>query len=165
MFKKLRDTIIALNSDVNNVANCEKAKKLRKKLMTIGLILTIIGGLGVIGCFAGFAISGMNFGTGSSMGFPTGVIVCFVLFLPFGVILSIGCALLSLAVRIVITGYTTNLIDETIGNNCPKCGADIAVGASFCAKCGAKIIKECPNCKHVNSHKSAFCEKCGTKLD
>ena len=60
MFKGLRDEIIALNSDINNVANSEKAKKLRKKLLKIGLILAIIGYIGTIGLFICTAVLMFN---------------------------------------------------------------------------------------------------------
>lgn len=60
MFRNLEDTIKQLNADVNNVANCEKAKRLRKKLLSIGLPMTIGGFLGVFVCFAMFAISGYS---------------------------------------------------------------------------------------------------------
>ena len=60
MFKSLKETIKALNADVKNVANCEKAKKLRKKLLVIGLSLAIIGLVGLLGSFALFASVGMS---------------------------------------------------------------------------------------------------------
>ena len=49
MFNNLRETIKALNADVNNVANSEKAKKLRSKLLKIGIPLAVCGFLGVFG--------------------------------------------------------------------------------------------------------------------
>jgi hypothetical protein len=80
MFKNLQESIKALNADVKNVANCEKAKKLRKKLLTIGLPLAIGGYLGVFICFALFATAGMNaFGPN---GFTARVMIPFLLFIP-----------------------------------------------------------------------------------
>ena len=55
MYNNLRGTINDLNSDVKNVANCEKAHKLRKKLFSIGLPMAIIGFAGVLTCFILFA--------------------------------------------------------------------------------------------------------------
>ena len=162
MFKNLQETIKALNADVKNVANCEKAKKLRKKLLTIGLPLAIGGFLGVFICFALFATAGMNaFGPN---GFTARLMVPFLLFMPCGVVGAIGSMIASLGFKIVITGYTTNLINEAVGNNCPNCGETINSEMIFCSKCGSKVKNECSNCKHINSHKSDYCEKCGTKL-
>ena len=162
MFKNLQETIKALNADVKNVANCEKAKKLRKKLLTIGLPLAIGGFLGMFICFALFATAGMNaFGPN---GFTARIMVPFLLFVPCGVVGALGSMIASLGFKIVVTGYTTNLINETVGNNCPNCGETINSEMIFCSKCGSKVKNECSNCKHINSHKSDYCEKCGTKL-
>ena len=80
MFKNLQETIHALNADVKNVANCEKAKRLRKKLLSIGLPLAIGGFVGVFVCFILFATAGFDaFGPN---GFTARIIVPFVLFLP-----------------------------------------------------------------------------------
>ena len=47
MFKNLRETIMTLNADVNNVANSEKATNLRRKLLRKGIPMAIGGFLGV----------------------------------------------------------------------------------------------------------------------
>ena len=163
MFNNLQETIKALNADVKNVANCEKAKRLRKKLLAIGLPLAICGFLGVFICFALFATAG--FDAMGSNGFSARIMVPFLLFIPCGVVGGIGSMIASLGFKIVITGYTTDLINETVGNNCPNCGETIGSEMYFCSKCGTKVRKECPNCKYVNNHKSEYCEKCGTKLN
>lgn len=163
MFNNLQETIKALNADVKNVANCEKAKRLRKKLLAIGLPLAICGFLGVFICFALFATAG--FDAMESNGFSARIMVPFLLFIPCGVVGGIGSVIASLGFKIVITGYTTNLINETVGNNCPNCGETIGSEMYFCSKCGTKVRKECPNCKYVNNHKNDYCEKCGTKLN
>ena len=163
MFKNLQETIKALNADVNNVANCEKAKKLRTKLLAIGLPMAIGGFLGAFICFALFATAG--FDDFDSNGFSARIMVPFLLFLPCGVIGGIGSMIASLGFQIVITGYTTDLINETVGNNCPNCSETISLETYFCPKCGTKVKKECSECKHINNYKSDYCEKCGTKLD
>ncbi|MBQ4558537.1 MAG: zinc ribbon domain-containing protein [Clostridia bacterium] len=163
MFRNLRETIITLNGDVNNVANCEKAKNLRKKLLSIGLPMAIIGFLGVFICFAAFVIIGFSSVGGG--GFPAGILIPFILTIPCGVVGSIGAMIAGYGFRIVITGYSTNLINETVGNSCPSCGKTIDSEMDFCSNCGTKIKKECSNCNHINSSNSKFCEKCGTKLD
>ncbi len=76
----------------------------------------------------------------------------------------IGIVLSSLGFKILVTGYTTNLVDETVGNNCPNCGDVINDEEVFCSKCGAKLKTECPNCKTVNTIKNKFCSKCGKEL-
>ena len=43
MFNKLGNIIKELNANVDNASNSEKAKKLRKKLISIGLPMAIIG--------------------------------------------------------------------------------------------------------------------------
>ena len=163
MFNNLQETIKALNADVKNVANCEKAKRLRKKLLVIGLPLAICGFLGVFICFALFATAG--FDAMGSNGFSARIMVPFLLFIPCGVVGGIGSMIASLGFKIVITGYTTDLINETVGNNCPNCGETIGSEMYFCSKCGTKVRKECPNCKYLNNHKNDYCEKCGTKLN
>lgn len=51
---------------------------------------------------------------------------------------------------------------------CENCGAEIAVGASFCEICGhpvaaPKHIERCKNCGYVFEHPGNFCPKCGAK--
>lgn len=163
MFRNLLETIKALNADANNVANSEKAKKLRKKLISIGLPLAIVGFLGALICFALFATAGFDaFGEN---GFTARILVPFILFLPCGAVGGIGATIASLGFKIVITGYTTNLINETVGNNCPDCGATIMPEARFCSKCGKEVRKECSRCKHINNYKNEYCEQCGNKLN
>ncbi len=163
MFKNLEETIKTLNADANNVANSIKAKNLRKKLLSIGLTLTICGFLGVFICFVIILTAGFNsFGPN---GFSAIIIIPFILFIPCGVVGGIGLVITSLGFKIVVTGYTTNLINETIGNNCPNCGETLNLENIFCPKCGTKIKKECPSCQQINDYKSKFCSKCGTKLD
>lgn len=156
MFKGLKEQINLLNADAKNVANCEKAKKLRTKLLAIGLPLAIVGVLGTLACAALFIMSADE---GYEFLIPMlSMIPCIIIFI-------IGYSLSELGFKIVITGYTTNLIDETVGNNCPNCNATINPEMLFCSKCGTKVRKECPNCKFANNHKNEYCQKCGTKLD
>ena len=159
MFKNLQETVKTLNADVKNVANCERAINLRKKLLKIGLPMAIGGYLGLFICFTLFALSGpLSWGT-------AGIMIPFILFLPCGAVGMIGSTIASLGFKIVVTGYTSDLIDEAVGNNCPKCGEIINSDMMFCPKCGEKVRKECSKCHHINNLKHDFCEKCGNKLD
>lgn len=163
MFANLRDTIKALNSDVNTVANCEKAKKLRKRLLSIGLPMAIVGFAGALVCFILFATAEAKaFGDD---GFTPRLLIPFVLFVPCGAIGGIGATIASLGFRIVITGYASGLINETVGNKCRGCGENVSAEMLFCPKCGTKLKKTCSACKHENDYKNEYCEKCGNKLD
>lgn len=162
LFSRLSEEIKTLNNDVKDIANCERAKKLRKKLLSIGLPMAIIGFLGVFVCFALFATAGSN--TFGENGFTARILVPFILFVPCGIVCGIGLAISLLGFKIVITGFTTQLIDETVGNNCPKCGDKVYEDEIFCSKCGFQVKKECPQCNTINSHKDKFCKKCGKEL-
>jgi len=160
MFTSLRETIKGLNADVNNVANSEKAKKLRRRLLWIGLPLAIIGIAGALTCFILFV---------TAMGIPNPgagrVMIPFFMIIPTSLVAALGWTIASLGFKIVITGYTANLVKETVGHNCPNCGGSVDLETLFCPKCGTKVKKECSNCKHINSYRNDYCEKCGTKLD
>ncbi len=157
MFKGLQEEIKKLNKDVKNVANCEKAKALRKKLLTIGLTMAILGGIGVLTCFTLFATAGMG-------GFSPRIMIPFILFLPCGVVAGIGVSIAQLGFQILVTGYTANLVDEVVGNNCPTCNDIISEDEMFCSKCGTKLKSECPDCKTINAATDKFCKKCGKQL-
>lgn len=163
MFKGLTEEIKRLNNSAKTVANCEKAKALRKKLLSIGLPMAIIGFLGAFVCFILFATAG--FGAFSDNGFSARILIPFILTIPCFVVGAIGAIIAGLGLKILITGYTTNIIDETVGNNCPNCGDVITDEEVFCSKCGTKLKVECPDCKTINSVKNNHCSKCGKKLN
>ena len=162
IFSGLTEEIKSLNSNVKDVTNCERARNLRKKLLTIGLTMAIVGFLGVFICFILFATAG--FSGFDKNGFTARLLVPFILFVPCGIVGGIGARIATLGFKIVVVGYTTNLIDEAVGNNCPKCGDKITQDEIFCSNCGCKIKVECPDCKTINTHKDKFCKKCGKNL-
>lgn len=163
MFRELRDTIKSLNSDVKTIANCEKAKKLRKKLLSIGLPLAVIGLGGAFACFVLFATAGEKAFTDT--GFSARVLVPFFLLIPCAIVGGIGATLSSYGFKIIVTGYAANLIDEAVGNNCPYCGGRVYESTLFCANCGKPLKKQCSACGHANDVQNKYCEKCGQKLD
>lgn len=160
MFNGLRDEIVKLNKDVGNIANCEKAKKLRKKLLQIGLPLAIVGGIGIFVCFILFAT--LSFG--ASFDSISRSLIPFFLMIPCMLITAVGANLTKIGLSIVITGYVSNVADEVVGNNCPNCNTAIEDGVMFCSKCGTALKKICPSCSTENSIKSQFCKNCGKEL-
>ncbi len=164
MFNGLREEIKKLNGDVKTVANCEKAKTLRKKLLSIGIPIAVLGFLGVFVCFILFATAGSD-GFKSGGGFSARLLIPFILFIPFGIVGCIGATIAGMGFKILVTGYATKLVDETVGNNCPACGDPIDGDETFCSACGARVKKECPSCHTVNPAKDKFCKKCGTPLE
>ncbi len=161
MFNGLRNEIAELNNDINNVANSKKAKKLRKRLLTIGLILAILGFGGLFTCFTLFVVNGAN---SNSFGPGPGIIIPFILFVPSGFVGGIGMMIFHLGLSIVITGYTSNLINETVTLKCPECGDPISKDELFCTKCGHKLRNQCSKCGYINEPNDKFCAKCGHEL-
>jgi membrane protease subunit (stomatin/prohibitin family) len=50
-------------------------------------------------------------------------------------------------------------------NPCPKCGADLAEGATKCDTCGYEAASACPNCNQPLEGKNLkFCPECGYSL-
>ena len=47
---------------------------------------------------------------------------------------------------------------------CPSCGATVAEGDRFCAKCGTTLNATCPNCGRPTTTDDRFCAKCGATL-
>lgn len=164
MFRNLRNEIILLNADVKNVANSEKAKKLRKKLFNIGIPLTVIGLAGVFTCFVLFTCFGIQ-SVQEGVGFPSAILVPFFLIIPFAIMGSIGTSLISIASKIVITSYTANLVDSVVRDTCPNCGNTLNGNENFCSKCGTAVQKKCPKCGHINKKENCFCEQCGERID
>ncbi len=64
------------------------------------------------------------------------------------------------------TQVSTQNNKETVA--CNKCGCILPKDATFCFKCGEKVIAndmcECPNCQKI-APKAAFCMYCGYKFD
>jgi len=174
MFKGLKNTIKGLNSNINNITNSEKAKKLRKNLLRIGITLVIVGLIGVIVCMGIMMSKSFDFGENMSSSISDnsndffseskGIMILSMLVIPFGIIFIIGVILIRLGLSIVIAGFTSKLIDGEVGNNCPNCGNRIEGNKAFCPRCGNQLNKQCVNCGHINHFKNLHCERCGRKL-
>ena len=92
------------------------------------------------------------------------VLIPFIALIPLIIAGMIGLTLSRLGFQIIITGYTSKLIDDAVNNNCPYCGDKIEEKEKFCSNCGKQLNKQCPKCKHNNPVKSNFCDRCGEKL-
>ena len=146
MFNNLQSTIKQLNANTKDVANSQQAIKLRKKLLAIGISLTVLGVLAIITCIALFMFFGtelLNSHANSDIAqsgdlINKKVFIPLFLIFPSAIILMFGVVILSLALKIVIVGYTAKLVDETVGENCPNYGKALSNNAQFCANCGTK---------------------------
>lgn len=47
---------------------------------------------------------------------------------------------------------------------CPKCGARLEIGDTFCGRCGQRIEYACPGCSAVLEATDTFCGKCGHRV-
>ena len=48
--------------------------------------------------------------------------------------------------------------------HCPKCGAQIPIGQSFCGTCGQRFEYRCRHCGTAIGDSSGFCANCGAKV-
>jgi len=50
---------------------------------------------------------------------------------------------------------------------CPKCGEEYGDGATYCEKCGTKLVKyrACPKCGQLVNDEVLYCPKCGQAID
>lgn len=50
---------------------------------------------------------------------------------------------------------------------CPACNAEFGDGATYCDKCGTKLVKyrTCPHCGAAVEDDAVFCSKCGKAID
>lgn len=154
---KILDTIKKLNADVSDLANQEKAKKLRKRLLTVGIMLAVLGFGGAFACFCLFAISSMNFQMENSLILSLLIIPCF-----FIGIVGAFCIYAGLA--IVLTGASSKLIDKSLASHCPNCNKLIEEDALFCSNCGKSFKRKCFTCGTINEPDSSYCKTCGTRL-
>ena len=76
-----------------------------------------------------------------------------------------------------IEEYESKIISIKGTVRCPKCGADVAIGSTFCNVCGEKMVNPgeqtverellgiCPVCGKPRRKGNVYCNNCGTKFD
>jgi len=159
---KLSDYIKELNANINNLANSEKAKTLRKQLIIAGIIMMIVGFCGAFICFISFALISANSMGSFTPGFPKGIFIPFFLIIPLSLIGSIGLFLLRAGLSILIGGETSKYLDK-INKKCPKCGKNIEETELYCSQCGGSVRDVC-ECGNQNEPNDNFCRKCGKSI-
>lgn len=55
--------------------------------------------------------------------------------------------------------------DRTDAWVCARCQMPNAIGAHYCAKCGAQIGRACPECNTMTPMNAQFCTKCGVDIE
>lgn len=155
---KILDTIKKLNADASNLANQEKAKKLRKRLLTAGIILAVLGFGGAVACFALFAAFSMSFQTNY-------ILIPLLLMIPCFIAGGIGVFCIYAGFAIILTGVSTKFIAKSLSSHCPYCNKFIEEDALFCNGCGKSFRRKCPSCQTINEPDSLYCKTCGTRLN
>lgn len=154
---KIMDTIKELNANIADIGTCEKAKKLRKKLLIAGGVLLGIGFL----LFAIIAIVMV-----ASFNSFSNIEAFMIMFVILGILMvaciSVGGVCLKLGLSILVVGEGTKLIDKTITKRC-ECGETIREDNQFCPKCGKSVRVSC-ECGQINEPGDKFCGKCGKRL-
>lgn len=160
---KLLDTIKQLNANISDVATCEKAKKLRKKLLVGGGIGVAVGIIMVLTGFILFMVAGDNM-MDTMAPSMTSFIFPMLLFILGGLATTVSIYFIKAGLAILIGGESSKFIDKTVNDRC-ECGETIKEGDKFCPKCGKPVRKTCKACGKVNEPSAEYCSECGKKLD
>lgn len=171
-----------LAAKAKTTANSEEALSIRNKLIKIGIILVVIGGVGLAvtfllpiimmvtsmkGSFNDFMSNpgGMNESVNGIFDSFIGSAVVTLFSIPFFICVGVGCFSLYLGFGIVVAKATVNFADPN--KYCPHCGDVIYDDEKFCSKCGKPLLinKICKKCNTENDIDSNFCKSCGNKLD
>lgn len=144
-------------SRANKSLNSEETKRIRKKLLTIGIILASIGALGLMVSFGSIIMSINSF----DFDIP---VLPFILFMPCGIMLGIGILLIHAGLSIAIAGVGSKIVDAN--KYCPKCGDIIEPNEQYCSHCGEPLFakKVCPKCQTQNDVNDNYCRSCGHRL-
>lgn len=175
----------SLVAKANQATNSEEAKRIKKKLLTIGITLTVVGLIvliaGIIVSFVGFGINAdksMSSSQPMISGFMSSALIGMVLFIIGAIATGIGTVAIRLALSIVIAGVTSSWLDvkneeeKSINQNnpnydvCPHCKAHIAKNAKFCSNCGKSTVQTitCPHCNAKNPIENKYCINCGQRF-
>lgn len=158
---KLLNYIRQLNANVADLAEQEKAKRLKSLLIKIGGVLTAIGIIGIMVNFVLFATAGSSaFGEN---GFTARILVPFFLFALSGFLLVIGSMLLKAGLSILIAGEAAKFTDKSLNDRC-ECGSPIDDDEIFCSSCGKRVRSKCAECGCMQEPNAQFCKNCGAKL-
>lgn len=153
-----------LAAKAKTTTNSKEAMAIRNKLIKIGIILLVIGGIGSFISFISFGLIGFsavsNFGEG--FGF---IFIPFFLIVPFTLVAYAGGVSLYLGLGITVAKATANFVDNN--RYCPHCGDLVKGDELYCDKCGSPLLinKVCQYCNTENDLNSKFCKNCGNKLD
>ena len=105
-----------LNSSISNVANCEKAKMIKKKLLRIGGIMTVVGAIGILFCIACIALSALVDINSQNSSIPVMLIAGLICFLPAIVVFGFGLTILNSGFKINIIDHVSELVEEQGAN-------------------------------------------------
>lgn len=142
----------------------KKLQKLKNDLIKYGTIAMVCGFVGVAVCFITFGVSAFNTVQSMDMGFPSGVLIPFFLFMPCGLVGVIGSVALRAGLSIAIGEKAVDFLD--VNTYCPKCNTLVADDEKFCDNCGENILSKmtCTSCSTVNKLDAKFCKECGKEL-
>lgn len=171
-----------LAAKAKTTLNTEEALQIRNKLIKIGIILLVIGGIGLAitillpvimmttnmkGAFNDFNSMNPGFGDTFNGVFDSFIwsAVILILVVPFGICAGVGCFSIYLGLGIVVVKATVNFTDPN--KYCPHCGDVVFDDEKYCNKCGKPLLvnKVCNKCNTENDLEANYCKTCGNKLE
>lgn len=116
---KIKEIIAQLNENVGDVANHEKAVKLRRALLIVGVIVAALGMAGIIYFFASFVMQGeaaFNAFPEGEFG-PSQFLPIMGGFMGSGLVFALGATMFKWGFGIMITGKASEFIEEAMETN------------------------------------------------